>query len=192
MAGQDSAKKEEILGEYKTFIERLAKLLVEDESNEIVKKFSHILFEEHKCSDACIKPCSQRGKPEEPKEIKPMKFLHLFLKEHKLFTGIEKFLHFFLRCSMKTHAEGVAESMGNLIDIHCDKRRGMDVASVGIEAQIDWNGPPLHMVDRLGEKTLDKIFGGRSRWHFITRESKNESIVTKRLKEEKPSIPFFC
>ena len=37
----------------------------------------------------------------------------------------------------------------------------MDVASVGLEAQIDWNEPPLHMVDRLGEKTLDKIFGGR-------------------------------
>ena len=63
---------------------------------------------------------------------------------------------------------------------------------LGLEAQIDWNGPPLHMVDRLGEKTLDKIFGGRSRWHFITRENKNASIVTKRLKEEKPSIPFFC
>ena len=39
---------------------------------------------------------------------------------------------------MKTHAEGVAESMGNLINIHSDKRRGtMDIGSVGLEAQID-------------------------------------------------------
>ena len=29
---------------------------------------------------------------------------------------------------------------------------------LGLEAQIDWNGPLLNMVDRLGEKTLDKIF----------------------------------
>ncbi len=42
---------------------------------------------------------------------------------------------------MKTRAEGVAESMGNLIDIHSDKRRGMNVDNVGLEAQIDWNGP---------------------------------------------------
>ena len=39
---------------------------------------------------------------------------------------------------MKTHAEGIAESMGNLINIHSDKRRGtMDIGSVGLEAQID-------------------------------------------------------
>ena len=45
------------------------------------------------------------------------------------------------------------------------------------------------MVDILGEKTLNRIFGGRSNWHFVTRENKKDSIVTKRLKEEKSSNP---
>ena len=191
MAGHRESKREVIIDEYKTFKQRLV-LLVDDEMNEVLRKFSHILLEEHKCCETCVKPCSNKGTPAEPKEIRPMKILHLFLKEKDLYTGIENFLHFFLRVTMKTHAEGVAESMGNLIDIHSEKRRGMELTKVGVEAQIDWNGPPLHMVDKLGEKALDKIFGGRSRWHFVTNENKEDSVVTKRLKEEKPSIPFFC
>ena len=69
---------------------------------------------------------------------------------------------------MKTHAEGVVESMGNYIEIHSDKRRGrMDISDIGKEALIHWNGPPLGRADRLGEAALDRLFG-RGRWNFIT------------------------
>ena len=120
-----------------------------------------------------------------------MKILYLFLKVEGLSAGIGLFLSVFLQYAVKAHAEGVAESMGNLIDIHSDKRRGMGIDSVGLEAQIDWNGPPIHLADKLGEKTLDRLFGGRSKWHFITRDNKKESVITKRLKQEKPLMPFY-
>ena len=92
---------------------------------------------------------------------------------------------------MKTHAEGVVESMGNYIEIHSDKRRGrMDISDIGKEALIHWNGPPLTWADRLGEAALDRLFG-RGRWNFITMANRVDSIVTKRLREEEPSLPFF-
>ena len=76
------------------------------------------------------------------------------------------------------------------LDTHCDKTRGMNVDNVGLEAQIDWNGHPVHLVDKLSEKTLDRILKGRSRWHFVTKDDK-DTVVTKRLKQEKPFFPFF-
>ena len=108
-----------------------------------------------------------------------------------LYTGIEDFLHFFLRCATKTHAEGVAESMGNYVEMHSDKRRGLDIGDVGLEARIHWNGPPIHHATRLGESALDRHFGGRRRWHFVTKNNRLESLVTKRLKKEKPRLPFY-
>ena len=58
-------------------------------------------------------------------QISPFFFriLHLLLTESGLYNGIEEFLHLYLRCMVTTHAEGVAESMGNYINIHGDKRR---------------------------------------------------------------------
>jgi hypothetical protein len=92
---------------------------------------------------------------------------------------------------VKTHAEGVVESMGNYIEIHSDKRRGRkDISDIGKEALIHWNGPPLARADRLGEAALDRLFG-RGRWNFITMANRVNSIVTKRLREEEPSLPFF-
>ena len=119
-----------------------------------------------------------------------MKFLHLFLKKEELFTGISCFLHLFLRCLMKTHAETIAESMGNLVDLHCEKRRGLGIEDVGKEAFIDWNGPPLHLAENLGMKTMDRIFKG-SRWHFVTVVNKADSEVTQRLKKRQTKLPFF-
>ena len=61
---------------------------------------------------------------------------------------------------MKTHAEGVVESMGNYVEIHSDKRRGrMDISHIGREALIHWKGPPLTKADRLREASLDRVFG---------------------------------
>jgi hypothetical protein len=95
------------------------------------------------------------------------------------------------RCLVKTHAEGVVESMGNLVEIHGDKRRGnMDISDIGKEALIDWNGPPLAKADRLGKEALDRHFG-KGRWNFITRSNKKDSNVTKRLRMEEPGLPFF-
>ena len=91
-----------------------------------------------------------------------MKIIHLFLKEPELYTGIKNFLHLFLNCIVKTHAELVAESMGSIIERHCDSRRGsMGLEDVGKEAFVSWNGPPIHECDDLGRKSLDHIFGNR-------------------------------
>ena len=37
---------------------------------------------------------------------------------------------------MKTHAEEVAGSMGNYVEMHCEKKRGLDITLVGQEAKI--------------------------------------------------------
>ena len=85
-------------------------------------------------------------------------------------------LHLFLQCATKTHAEGVAESMGNLVEIHSNKRRGLDVSDAGMEAKIHWNGTPVHLAQTLGEAALDLHFGGRDKWHFVTKQGKKDSI----------------
>ena len=91
----------------------------------------------------------------------------------------------------KTHAEGVAESMGNILDMHCNKRRGLDISNAGVEAKINWNGPPIHLADNLGEALLDAYFGGRNKWHFDTRQARKGSVVTQRLKMVTPTLPFY-
>ena len=84
--------------------------------------------------------------------------------DHKfpeLYEGLDSVLRLFLRCASKTHAEGVAESMGNYVDFYSDKKRGLDITTVGEESYIHWNGPGVHMADALGQAALDKKFGGR-------------------------------
>ena len=136
------------------------------------------------------KTCKERNKVAEPRAPIAMKFLHLFLKESELHEGVEAFLHLLLRCTIKTHAETVAESMGNLVDLHCDKRRGLGVQDVGLEVFIDWNGPPIHLVDSLGTRALDRYFNG-GKWHFITLVNRADSVITRRLKTVQPKMPFF-
>ena len=81
--------------------------------------------------------------------------------------------------------------MGNYVEIHSEKRRGsMGIFDTGMEALIHWNGPPIARADRLGKEALDRIFG-QNRWHFITLDNKLDSVVTKRLRDEEPSLPFF-
>ena len=84
----------------------------------------------------------------------------------------------------------VAESMGNLVDLHCEKRRGLGVQDVGLEVFIDWNGPSIHLVDSLGARVLDRYFNG-GKWHFVTLVNRAGSVVTRRLKDVKPKTPFF-
>ena len=69
-------------------------------------------------------------------------------------------------------------------------RGRMDIEDIGKEAQIHWNGPPLARADKLGEAALDRIFG-KGRWDFTTVANRAESTVTKRLREEEASVPFF-
>ena len=94
----------------------------------------------------------------EPRSIISMKILHLMLKFSELYEGISEVLHLFLRCAAKTHAEGVAESMGNLVDFYSDKKRGLDIKAIGDESYIHWNGPPVHLAKALGNAALDKKF----------------------------------
>ena len=54
--------------------------------------------------------------------------------------------------------------MGNYVEMHSDKRRGLDIDDVRLEARIHWNGPPIHHATRLGESalvdTLEEDVGG--------------------------------
>ena len=123
--------------------------------------------------------------------INNIKVLHMFLKDDSLSSGIELCLNIFLKCAVKTHAKGCAESMGNYVDIHSEKRRGLDVSVVGQESYIHWNGPPTHLADSIGESSLDSYFTGRSNWRFVTRQNKLQSVVISRLKSEKPKSVLF-
>ena len=119
------------------------------------------------------------------------KIVHLFYKEPSLYHGVEKFLQLFLRCIVKTHAEGCAESMGNLVDMHSDKRRGrMELEIMGQEAAIHWNCPPLAKADGLGKRALNRLFGA-GRWNFLTNSNQADSKVTKRLKNLESKLAFF-
>ena len=86
-----------------------------------------------------------------------MKFLHLFLGESDLFEDIRSFLHIYFRCLLKTHAETVAESMGNLIELHSEKWRGLGVEDAGKETFIDWNGPLFILWTNLVKKLLTEF-----------------------------------
>ena len=70
---------------------------------------------------------------------------------------------------------------------------------------IHWNGPPIAMADIVGEAALDRHFVGRSmfssnfplyltfnRWHFVTLANKADSVVTKKLRKEQPSLIMIC
>ena len=81
--------------------------------------------------------------------------------------------------------------MGNFMDIHGDKRRASsDNESVGREASIHWNGPPLHLADNLGRKDLYRYFKNNS-WNLISQLNKSESTVIKRMKNVESRVPFF-
>ena len=92
-----------------------------------------------------------------------------------------------MRVASKTHAE----SMGNYVDFYSDKKRGLDITAVGDESYIHWNGPPVHLAGALGQAALDKKFGGRSNWRFVTKKGKSESLVVSRLKRVESRVPFF-
>ena len=184
-----------IHSEYRIFKKRLHELnLIDKSESELIQRNEHILYKVHECTDECTakynKTCKEKNKLIFPKEPIPIKFLQLFLKYEELYSGIECFLHLMLRCLLKTHAETVAESMGNLVAMHCDKRRGLGIEDVGKETFINWNGPPVHMADSLGVKTLNRLFKGK-KWHFVTRTSNLDSEVIKRLKSKPAKVPFF-
>ena len=123
----------------------------------------------------------------EPRSIISMRVLHLLPKFPELYEDISGVLLLFLRCASKTHAE----SMGNYVDSYSDKKRGLDIKAIGDESYIHWNGPPVHFARPLGEASLDKKFGGRSNWRFVTKKGKEESVVVTRLKRVSPRLPLF-
>ena len=149
-----------VLTQYITFIERLKAVAECTEDDDLVKRFETLLFQTHECCKACNRGCPNKDKVIMPRKPEYFKILHLFYKEPSLYLGLEEFLALYLRCLVKTHAEGCAESMGNIVEVHCDKRRGrMDLEDVGKEASIHWNCPPLARADGLASRSLDKLFG---------------------------------
>ena len=119
-----------IKAEYLLFKERMFDLLFNQDSSygHFLKQFEHIIFKTHICSDKCkvhvYKKCPDYMKVLEPRTLIPMKVLHLFLKFHELYSDIPGVLHLMLRCATKTHAEGVAESMGNYVDFFLTRNEG--------------------------------------------------------------------
>ena len=196
-ASYSPADSKQIKSEYLLLKERIFDLLYNEEScnRHILQQYEPFIFKTHVCSSVCCpvsqKKCTSYGEILQPRIIITMKILHLFLKFPELHAGLGAVLHLFLRCSAKTHAEGVAESMGNYVDFYSDKKRGLDITAVGDEAFIHWNGPPVHLAASLGQAALDKKFGGRSRWRFITKKGKVESVVVSRLKKVQSRVPFF-
>ena len=121
----------------------------------------------------------------------PLKLLHLFLKEPTLYQGLQEFIHLYLCCIIKTHAEGVAESMENIIEIHGDKRRErMSIEDLRREVYIRRNGPPGHRADRLGKKALERHFKN-AQWNFVIRFHRTESLVLQRKKREESRVAFI-
>ena len=154
-----------------------------------------MIYKTHTCSDECNAStqakCENYMKILEPRSIIPMKILHMILKFQELYKDIAGVLHLFLRCASKTHAESVAESMGNYVDSYSDKTRGLDIVAVGQESYIHWNGPPLHLAEQIGKAALDKHFSGRSSWRFVSKSGRPESVIISRLKSVPPRLPFY-
>ena len=188
---------EQIKSEYFQMKEKIFDFLFKENSSNahFLRQFEHIIYKTHICSKNCnvhkYKKCPNYMKIIEPRSIITMKVLHLLLKFREFYEGIPGVLHLFLRCAAKTHAEAVAESMGNYVDFYSDKKRGLDITDIGSESYIHWNGPPVHHAGPLGKAALDKKFGGRSNWRFVTKQCKLESLVVKRLKRIAPRVPFF-
>ena len=188
---------ENVRSEYLEFKERLFDLLLnKDSPNEhFLSQFQHIIYITHTCSEKCqvhvYKKCPDYMKVLEPRILISMKVLHLFLKFPELYNNISNLLHLLLRCSTKTHAMGVAESMGNYVDFFSNKKRGLDIRVVGEESLVKWNGPPVHLADALGKAALDRKFGGRKNWRFVIKKAKCESLVVSRLKKSVPRVPFY-
>ena len=192
-AKYSNSEAETILDEYKDFRDRIHEFSEQNKlENDMMRLHEHLLYSAHECDEGCPvnTKCKNKGNIAIPKQPLPFKFLHLFLKKEEFYNGIQNFLHFLLRCVIKTHAETVVESMGNLIEMHCEKRRGLGIEDVGKETFIDWNGPPVHQCDSLGIKAMNRIFKGSS-WRFVTVANKADSTVTKRLKQQESRLPFF-
>ena len=126
----------DIVAGYDTFKKRLEKIVQNTDEDKIREKFGSLLFETHQCSSDRSVPgnrCPDLSKVVIPFKVKNIKMLHLFLKTESLYSDIEQFLCLYLQCAVKTHAEGFAESMGSYVDIHSDKRRGLDIAVIGLD-----------------------------------------------------------
>ena len=86
----------------------------------------HILWKTHKCTSECNvrrhAQCQNYQKLSEPRQVRTMKVLHLFLKTPELYEGLVNIIDLYVSVATKTHAEGVAESVGNFVDIHGEKK----------------------------------------------------------------------
>ena len=81
--------------------------------------------------------------------------------------------------------------MGNQIDVHADKKRHLSIEALGLEAMVHWNGPPVHAAQQLGDAALDRRFGGRINWRFLSASGRRESVVVERLLHQMARVPLF-
>ena len=131
--------KESIKSHYIIFKQRVLDLFSGsvDNFDQFHTENRHLLWETHEWSEECniVRQALFQlyQKLQELAEIRTMKVLPLFLKIPEFYQDIQDILHLCISVATKIHAEGVAESMGNFIDI----------SDVGREAFINWNGPPV-------------------------------------------------
>ena len=109
----EQQEQDEIVKEYEVFKTRINDMIdPKNEDDEILSRFKHLIFQTHTCHPDCVKVlqehvgfrskwnvkvCSEKGKVLQPRQPKLMKLIHLICKEPSMYSGIENFLHLFLR-----------------------------------------------------------------------------------------------
>ena len=97
--------------------------------------------------------------------------------ESKLYSGVGDILYLFQHCALKTSNEAVVEGIGNIVNMHADRRRGLSSDAYEREAFIHYNGPPLCKADGLIKEVLDIHFDEGKPWHF-TKGSRGAQSVS--------------
>ena len=81
--------------------------------------------------------------------------------------------------------------MGNYVEMHAEKKRGLDINDVGVESFVHWNGPLVANATPLLEASQDRRFKGRRSWRFVTNPNNLKSKTVSRLKTQSSGVPFF-
>ena len=88
----------------------------------------------------------------EPKEFKSMKIIYLYLKSAELYEVLLDFINLFVTVATKTHAEGLAESIGNYVEMHAEKKEvliEMRLAKRHLYTVMDLQSPMILLYWRL-------------------------------------------
>lgn len=176
---------DDLLTEYGIFVKRV---------KDIAPNFLHKLKEGRK-KEVIEKP---KVKITYPTRYDQVDLYRKILNSHDLYKDIPNISHLALTGISRTHCEAVVEGMGSVLTLNKQKRSRLDPATVERETVIRWQGPhPGKGATNLIEESLDRHFGGRDKWHFITTYDRAKylegSKVIARINEQasqNDKIPF--